>query len=354
MKQKALILIGLCFTLSVGIVLILVTMSDHMKHQSGSFLRLFPSHPIFEGTSIDLTYNSYYLAGGTSEYIYLANHTTPIYLLELDWSLSDSSQIHLNIEGIKDQKFWSVRIQVAPPHFYLMDGAVPIVFQGEIGKWKGKRNTVVNEYFQDIVPISRNSFGVRSLSSTTHENQLGKIKTDSPYYVPKTDLIQKQIDGVFCTDGMLHYNSYLQQLIYLYRYRNEFLVMDSSLNLHYRGHTIDTTTQAKINVAFLGNSGATTLASPPLIVNNKSIVYKNWLFVNSNLLASNEHPDALGEAAVIDVYDLLTGLYRFSFYLFHHGGTEPLKEFNIYGNRLVALFETHLQLFDLNPSFFTE
>jgi hypothetical protein len=353
MNRKLFMAISACFTVSIAIVISLVGLSDIMKDNRNSFLRLFPSHPIIEAGAFDLKLNSYYIAGGTAHRIYLGNNSRPLHLLSLSTSLTDSQHVKLNVRGILDEKFWAVRVHVDSPDFYLTDGAVPRIFMGTTDTWKAGRYTYDSEYFLDLVPIGSGTFAIKSLSKVSNESILGKITPDSPHFQFNDRLLEKQVDGVFCTDGMMQYDKQLSRLIYLYRYRNEFLVVDTNLNLSLKGNTIDTTRKAKLSVARVASTGATTFSSPPLIVNRGSAVSDKWLFVNSALLASNEHRDVFKEASVIDVYDLLAGDYQFSFYIFHFNG-EILKEFQVYGNSLVALFDTHLQVYNLNPAYFPD
>lgn len=352
MKRRIAIWIPACLFLSVGTVAILFIMSDIMKDNRSSFLRQFPSHVVLEGNDYDLGYHSYYIAGGTLEQIYLGNYSSPLHLLMLNRNLTDTLHIRLKVEGVMEQKFWSARVRVDSPYFYMYDGAVPRIYKGNTADWTAHRIGYDNEYFLDLEPIGAGSFFIKSLS-LSDESVVGKISAGSPHYKFTTGILQKQVDGVFCTDGTVSYNNYLAQLVYVYRYRNEFIVMDTNLNVAYRGNTIDTTTHAKINVATIASTNARTFSSPPLVVNKQSSTYKNWLFVNSDLLAKNEHPDALKEASVIDVYDLRNSKYSFSFYLFNHLGTEKLREFRVVdGGLLVALFRTSVKVYDLNKEYF--
>ena len=341
-----------CLAMSIAIVAVLFIMSSEMKSKHNSFLRLFPSHPVLEGNSLDLQVNSYYLAGGTAHHIYLGNYSSPLHLLILNTTLTDSQHVKLNVKGIMDQKFWSVRVKVDSPNFYVTDGAVPRIYKGNVCDWNADRFLYDQEYFLDIEPMNSNSFAIKSLNKNTEESMLGKIASDSPHYQFKPSLLQKQIDGFFCTDGKMHYDKELDRLVYLYRYRNQYMVMDSSLNLVFRGKTIDTISRAKITIATVASNGSRTMASPPLVVNKQSAVQGKWLFVDSNLLAKNEHPKALGEADVVDVYDLTNSNYQFSFYIFRYNRKEKMKEFGVYGNKLIALFESHIQVYDLRIHYF--
>src|SRR5690606_23061417 len=266
---------------SIAVVVGLIFFSGVLRDRRGSFLRLFPSHPVLEKMSYDIKYNSYYLAGGTSSHIYLGNTTSPLHMLVLSTTEPDTQHVKLDIEGVMDQKFWSLRVAVDSPYFYAYDGAVPRIYKGRISDWKAKRFPHDEEFFLNLVPIGPNSFFIKSLSGKTGESMLGKIRVDSPHYYFDSTLLEKQVDGVFCTDGTLLCNQERSSLIYLYRYRNEYLVMDTNLNQYTTGHTIDTNSFAKVKVGILNEGQTRKLAAPPLTVNATGAINGDWLFVQS-------------------------------------------------------------------------
>lgn len=338
---------------SIAVVVGLIFFSGVLRDRRGSFLRLFPSHPVLEKMSYDIKYNSYYLAGGTSSHIYLGNTTSPLHMLVLSTTEPDTQHVKLDIEGVMDQKFWSLRVAVDSPYFYAYDGAVPRIYKGRINDWKAKRFPYDEEYFLDLVPIGPSSFFIKSLNGKTGESMLGKINTDSPYYYFDTSLLEKQVDGVFCTDGTMLYNKEGGELIYLYRYRNQFLTMDTNLRALDLGNTIDTVTKARIEVKATNSGKIHRLSVPPPSVNKGAATFHKWLFVHSGILARNEHPKAHSEATVIDVYDLTSKQYQFSFYVWSpHTRQQPLSGFGVYGGVLVALFNNQLQIYQLSQAFF--
>src|SRR5690606_29648613 len=98
-------------------------------------------------------------------------------------------------------------------------------------------------------------------------------------------ILEKQIDGSFCVDGDLLYNPNTNSLVYVYRYRNQFMHLDTTLNTLFKGYTIDTISKVKIKVseAKTANGIKFILSSPPLIVNKKSYASGNYLFIHSNI-----------------------------------------------------------------------
>ena len=155
------------------------------------------------------------------------------------------------------------------------------------------------------------------------------------------------MDGLFDTDGMMQYDQTTQKLIYVYYYRNQFIVTESNLNLLYRGNTIDSNTTVKFKVASF-NRQRTTVIAAPLRINNKRILsYRGMIFIQSGLVSSNEQPDILGRYAVVDVYALNDGHYRFSFYIPRKEG-KTLSDFIITRGHLVSICGNMLYSYELN------
>jgi hypothetical protein len=112
--------------------------------------------------------------------------------------------------------------------------------------------------------------------------------------------------------------------------------LDSSLNIKFRAHTIDTIQTAQIKIGEIETSNQITLSAPPLFVNRQSCAYNSQLFINSRLKSDNETIKAFRENDVIDVYSLTKGQYLRSFYL-PLQNSESLREFRVVGNKIILL-----------------
>lgn len=353
MKKSIPILIA-CFVFGVITVLALSVVSKRTKQAKGSFLREFRQHVIEEQNDLNLGVNSYYLAGAGRNSVFLGNYTVPLHSISLSGISGDTLHHSIRVDGINDEKFWSLRLKVDSPNFFLCDGAVPRIFKGVMSDWKGERFQYDTEFFQDLEPIGPRSFVVRSLLGDENEVSLGRFSDLAPHFTFKPDILEKQVDGYFCTTGYIRVDKESQRIIYLYRYRNEYIVMDSTLEVLSRSTTIDTNSVAKIQVATIHSTGSRQFQTPPLVVNDKCSVAGGYMFVNSAILSNNELANALEEASVIDVYSLKDNSYKFSFYLFDHRSGERLREFMVAGNRLYALFQTRLVIFHIGKEFFPD
>jgi hypothetical protein len=358
--KKPIILLFSCAILSALLVVALYGLSDQHIRKNNSFLRVTLKNPFYIIGGMDLKYNSYYIAGATHDHIYLANVTALLHLFVLNTkekdstglALMDTSEITLKIKNLEHLKFRRPRISVNAPYFYILDGVMPSLYRGTLNEWEADSFMFDKAaYFLDGVPMNATSFAIKAISSLTNEHVLGKIKADSPYVKFTPGILQKQVDGRFCTDGMLHYDNATGKAIYLYYYRNQYMVMDTSMNLLYRGNTIDTVSHAQISGDTISSESSYTMGSPPVTVNEVSCVSNGLLFVKSPLLSKNEEEGIFKLQSVVDVYDLKNGTYKFSFYIPKFNG-KSFRDFKVAGDKLFVLYDQHLEINELNADYF--
>jgi hypothetical protein len=342
--SKKIVGLFLCCIGSVFLILLLSLLSESAKHNPNGFVRMLPSHKITGINTFDIRFNSYYLAGSDVKYIYLANLTSPGKLLSIDMQLTDTIAIKLILDD-STRIFKGSFIAIDSPNIYLMDGVKPSVFEIKISNLNDVQK-VSAPFFTAGTPISSGSFIFRSIDSS-NENILLKKTVDSPFIKPAFGILEKQVDGIFCTDGTLIKVPQSPELIYVYYYRNQFICIDTNLNLLYRSKTIDTVSHAHISVASISSEHQVTLSSPPMFVNKQSCANKDWLFIHSALKADNETQAVLDAVSVIDVYLIKDGRYHFSFYVPDFRG-KKMRDFKVYGNTLVALYDHYVYTYHLN------
>lgn len=350
--KKPIVVLFSYMILSITLVVALYALSDNSIRKHNSLLRIILKHPIHNMGGVDLKFDSYYIAGVSDDQIYLGNYTGPLHLLIANYTLADTQHVVLSIRNMEKLKFKAPKLAVTPPYFYIMDGAMPSLYRGEVNKWLADSFMFdKSAYFLDALPLGPSSFAIRTTSSITDELALGKMLPQKPYIKVDTTLLQKQIDGKFCTDGMLLYDQESPKVVYLYRYRNQYIVSDTSLNLLYRGNTIDTVSHAKVSAASISSNKTYTMSSPPLLVNAASCVSNGLLFVNSPLLSRNESEDAFKKNSVVDVYDLSDGTYKFSFYIPRFNGS-GLEEFRIFDDKLIVRYSQRVETYELDADYF--
>lgn len=353
MDRKHFILLICCILVMSMILVALYSFSPLNKEiYRGGFVREFVSQEpvLVQKHVLDLGVNSYYISGATDTNIYFSNYTAPFHLLRSNAALTDTQRIQIRLIGIdslKEPKRF--RTFVEPPYFYLANGAMPEILKGDEGKWQARKFIPYNPYyFVEALPINDKRFVVRSYSQIQKAFQLAKLTSiDTPYFEFQFDVLQKKLDGLFCSDGELHYSEDLDRVIYLYKYRNEYIVADTGLNVAYRGNTIDGFKLAPITIADVNSQGENMLGSPAYVINGKSCVDGHFLYVNSRVLAKNESQEQFTTNSVIDVYDLTAGKYVHSFYLPYFQGA-PCSDFRLAGNQLIAICDRFAVVYEVN------
>lgn len=344
MERSTLNIMVLFAVLSVATVCILSSLAS--THQKGNgFTRKFAAHKVLAtADTLDVKFDSYYIAGNTDHHLYLGNIVAPRHLLALNIHTLDTQHVELQLHNLNKLTFSQVRIKVDSPFFYMTDGSVPAIFKGALHDRQAYLIKEPGVYFLDIEPISETSFAIRSL--VDKEAKIGKI-THKPFGVNfPAGILQRQIDGIFCTEGAIHCDKQNAKLTYVYLYRNQYIVMDTSLNILYKRNTIDTTSIARIKVATIMSKSTNTLSVPPSEVNRVSVVNGNRLFINSALQADNEQYKKFKKNSVIDVYDLNDGRYINSFYIPDYSGNK-LRNFRVSEKKLAALYDRHIVIYDL-------
>jgi len=350
-KSNIIIITKLTILSFFGIATIacLFVLSENRIHHNNNFTRRFQQHPIRQSAEIDLGVNSYYFAGTDEGKIYLGNSTTPSLMTVIDTVLKEKKKYVIQLNN-SNLPFRSIQIKVKAPYFYVIDGTVPCIFRGSIKDWKAKLVSKEMNYFDLPVLIDSTHLVFRTINPKTKTNILGSISLKNPKLIKyNSGLLEKQIDGIFDTDGTLNYSDKLNKIVYTYYYRNQFIVADNNLKLAYRGNTIDTTKHANIKVAILKKHQETKLEAPPILVNKSSTMSNNLLFVNSDLPGRHESQSMWKQAAVVDIYNLSDKSYLFSTYVYNVD-RKKMKNFVVTDTHLFALIGNHLVAYRLMPA----
>lgn len=320
MNNRILIQLSVLVLGSVLIISGLFLFSEDIMQKENPFIRRFPQASAAKVGSIDLRNPSYYVAGTDKNKIYLANRLAPLQILKIDSNLKNKKKYTIKLDR-ENFKFQAVEVRVTAPYFYVIDGTVPVIYRGLISDWKAKVISENRFYFSDIVFINEKQAVFRTQNPRTVENIVGvsnSYERKDVKYNPQ--VLQKQLDGIFDTDGTLQYSTTLHKLIYTYYYRNQYIITNESLVVEHRGNTIDTTTKAKLKVVKIKQSGDTKLGAPPYMVNSRTTVWGNLLFVNSLLRGKYEGSKVWKYATVVDVYDISKQTYVLSFYVYDEEG----------------------------------
>ena len=320
LTNRVIIQLSILSLLSISIIVGLFLFSEDIMQKENPFIRRFPQGTAAKVAGIDLKNISYYVAGTEKDKIYLANRLAPLQILEMDTNLKNKRHYTIQLDR-EDFKFQAVEVRISPPYFYVFDGTVPVIYRGMISDWKAKVISEKKYYFSDIVFMNPELMAFRTQKPYTGENIIGIAKSNNSLEIKYNPLVlQKQMDGIFDTDGTMQYSTALHKLVYTYYYRNQYIITNENLTVAQRGNTIDTTTKAKLKVVKMKQSGDTKLGAPPYMVNRHTTISKNLLFVNSLLRGKYESAAVWKNATAVDVYDISKQTYVLSFYVYDEEG----------------------------------
>src|SRR5690606_31583729 len=178
----------------------------------------------------------------------------------------------------------------------------------------------------------------------TNETILGSMSNAGDVELRlKPNLIEKQMDGVFDVDGKMIVSQSGATTGYVYYYRNQYLVMDSNLQLILKEHTIDTVSIAQLQLATNKNNQI-KMSAPPLQINKSAALTDDLVLIQSDRLGKYERKEMLKQAAIIDIYNWQQKTYEFSLYFYNVNG-ESIREFNLYDGYMVGLAGTWLSVY---------
>lgn len=341
--------LGTCFVIGILIVVVLYGLSGQMSRKKNGFQRKLNSMFVHAGDTLDVRFNSYYVAGYTKDKIYLGNTSAPTYVLVCNIALVDTAPIRthffyggrINGEGL--------HLWVDSPRFFYLDRINALLLAGVHPDSIAATGRVSKVQFTKGVPLSGSSAVIKVYDRRLHQEVLRKESIfesdhDQPYYP-----LHVQGEGIFSPDGSIVYDKKSARIAYVYYYRNEFVVLDTNLNPLFKGHTIDTVAHPHIEVSTVASEGITTMSAPPMMVNKRCCIAGNYLLVQSMLRSDGEGEASFQRISAIDVYSLLNGNYQFSFYLPKSHGLD-ISDLSFCGDRLLVFYGRYLLSYKIDMS----
>jgi hypothetical protein len=338
---KFLGVIGGCVLLGVLSIGVLNLLKQTDRNYNGGFQRVFKADFLQKREILDIRYDSYYVSGIAGKRIYLGNTVAPSHILSVGNDLKDSVSLKLKIPRDGKIARRALHIMIDSTNIYAVERVTPSILFGSLTDLDMKPIALETSAFlgNPIVTPTKKVF-VKTYDPEVHKSNLSKIALDPPS-LNTFDILTKQVDGIFCTDGVLLYNVHREKLIYIYFYRNNFISLDTGVNVEYTAHTIDTVTRANFKVSEISSESTFTPSSPPTRVNKAGFAFRDWIFIHSALRSDNETEAVFQTNSVIDVYASGDGRYCFSFYLPDVKG-HKLKHFAVTDDQVLAIHDHFL------------
>ncbi|WP_343702408.1 hypothetical protein [Chitinophaga sp.] len=329
-----------CLVFGVIVVFTLYTLYSFSNKENG-FSRDIKRGIVEQIAVKESKHDGYYLAGMCDSGIFIANYYLSEEIQRMNFGLEvvDSFKVHVS-DSIKIA--WkAVKIFVEYPDVYLVEGIEPSIITCRLPNLDCFSINYSAPKFESAVPVSKSSIVMRKYSTRVNRNILAKKNAFESSTYENESLLSIQGGGNFSIDGMLRYDNGSNELAYIYYYRNEYLCLDTNLNLVRIGKTIDTIRNAQIAIDTIKGENRVTFTKPPKFVNKLSCVSDGYLYINSALKGDNESKSVFLDNSVVDVYSLAEGKYVLSFYLPNYKG-HGLRDFKVHNKILTGFFGNYL------------
>lgn len=302
---------------------------------------------------LDLKYNGWYIAGLSRGRIYLGRVNAPLGLLSCNYRLQDTLH-HMLPFNPRLKLDWKVaRTRIDSPYIYLYDYKTPTLFSAGTVNKKQTGYPLTGMHFDLMQLLSPGSIIVNGYEAAIGQKSVQKVWLRNKPYVDNSQSYAHamQAAGNFSIDGFITINRKENAVLFTYYYRNQFVCLDTNLNLRYMGKTIDTNALAKLKVEALQVKGkmVRTVTGIPAIVNKRAYSDGGFIYIQAGLKADNESLMPFEEPITIDVYRLATGVYSHSLHLPEYK-SEALTGFALRGNMLIAIYGPYLVTYSINTN----
>ena len=326
MKKELLIVVALVL-LATGILFALNLTSGKPNMHKNGFNRNFSTTAIEEARRIHFDAPMYKVCGVSNDSIFFTGKLPgKIYLATQQFKEVDTFNLHLvNIPGL-----WTeFQTYVEYPQAYILGGNAKCIISANLRTGQHTIDTLAtNGPFGNTVRVGPETYIMRRINHFTLNADFIKLNSVIKVITSEKGLSIPLADAGFTYDGMLNYDQSTKRLIFVPFYNNNIICFDSSFQVLYKSHTIDTNQTAKSQIVNKG-SQSVTFKEPPVMLNSYSWVYNGSLFVLSKLQADNEKETVFDEHLPIDEYDIRTGKYLQSYQL-------PV----VHGQKLVSVYMT--------------
>jgi hypothetical protein len=339
------------YALSLGLLISLISVATlfvyarYRLQSNENFERRFPPHMLGRKQQLELTYNSFYLAGADSKVVYLGNHKKADLVIKLNRLTLDTLTIDLSLpDSLRKKAGWQWQFQA--------DAAYCFNFLfGDLYWWTNNKFSEPPKHHRfgpinSLQAISPTHVLVNTFESATRRRIVQSIRLEGPE-VERQYLPTQVKEGIYSTQGHLLYDHFSNQLLYVHLYWNRIQLLDNLLQENGEAHTIDLQNRFDMVVTQYGDTAAPQMKIAGGVLNRQASVDKGYLLVLSSQAARNQTLNQLQNFWTIDVYESTTGNYLYSFYLPRKKESMNL-DFLLLWNHLFTLEGSTLTRYELN------
>jgi hypothetical protein len=293
--------------------------------------------------------NIYQIAGVTSQHLYFST-IYPGNYLETNLSLEYLKQDYL--EGRSFQKrHISYQMFIDSPHVYLCIGNYRKIYIASFPSGAITDSVSTHYIFTRSAFMPPVSFALRCFDTIRPPDQIFvKVNLANRSVQRENHISPKMGDAGISTDGLLYYDTTAAALLFCHFYNDEALEMNDNLQKKRNFYTIDMSDRSLTIGGNESLKGAPiskyTNITPRYFNNSYSWVSQGKLLVASKIRHVKEFAADFGSSTAIDIYDIKTGAYQYSFHLPNYKG-EDVAEFVIFNHLIIALYRNYIATYQL-------
>jgi hypothetical protein len=314
-------------------VFLMYLQSERELRKNNNFTRRYIPHALEDEVKLNINYNSFYFMGQDSLNIYLGNTTAPLNLTIVKKDLSSFSKYRVPLDT-KSHEFKSIKLTWKTPNYYIYDGTVPIVYKGTMeNKQSLSIESFRDMYFDQLNVVSEDYFVFRSQGTKFKNFVIGSFHND--HVNLNYDILGTKRTGYIENDGVLLFDEQKNKSVYLYYYKNKFIVINNVNGQNNTLKLISYKKDQKTETVKLPD-GSIKVKNPLQQTVKNAFASNNILFVNSNSKAVHDGTMQWNKASIIDLYKINQQYYSGSFLISNRQG-EKVKDMLIAGDYLYIL-----------------
>jgi hypothetical protein len=340
------IAIILVMTGAIGLVSLLASVALAPIYGKNGFTRKYSVVPLKVVNHVEKDESITDLCGWTPYNFYFKTKKPDI-LYKLDNKLGKEEYIQLNVPT--NQKITTAfQVIVDSPKVDIAAFNLPGIIVSSTNEKILTLYKYPSSLYSRAAKISNSTYIFRGFDSTikTADQILVKTNLYSGEIIRDSIAIDMTHDMGIKSDGFLNFDPVTNLLTYVYAYKNEFICIDTNLNLVNKYKTVDNIREYQTTVGNVSKSKVFTNVTARRVLNKKSIAVNGKLYNISNIKSDNEDKDDFIKSTVIDVYDIQKGNYLQSFYIPLYK-RERVKNFKIANELLVAVYTNYIVTYEL-------
>lgn len=182
--QLLLLALGLCLAIFVAAV----STADKTRYKN-DFVRIFPPHAADINKTFKIDKQNLSAVALTNQSVYLRSGSE---LVELSLDMLDTCRVAIdNLAGRE--------LIIDSPFFFLQSGVSALLQRGNTLTWCVDTTFQLLPGFIAVQPIARNSAILQVIDFNNRKSLFTKLVTPEL----QKDILEKQVDGIICTDGFL-------------------------------------------------------------------------------------------------------------------------------------------------------